>query len=159
MTIEAAVLLARMSKDRTADLVLVPHLLSIAKTIRQLLSIRLAECAVEPGQDQLLLCLSDQDHLTGSEIAERLFVRPSTISKMTDRLCRNGWVIRTNDIKDHRRVRVGLTADGKAIVETIRGIHVRLDQELQDAFGPDAALASSLEQISGVLDGRLRRLR
>jgi DNA-binding MarR family transcriptional regulator len=146
------------SAERQPDSI-VAALLSISKTARQLVGIRLAECDVMPGQDQFLLCLTDRDGLSIADIAARLSIRPSTVSKMTDNLAAKGWMTRGGDETDQRLVRVWLSKSGRRAAEAVRGIEAALEVELLAALGRDASILPTLAKLDAVLAKRLSRLR
>ncbi|WP_210248883.1 MarR family winged helix-turn-helix transcriptional regulator [Aureimonas leprariae] len=102
-----------MSATPVPNAGVVPSLLSISKSIRQLLNISLVELELAAGQDQLLLCLADNGDTYVTEAAQQLSVRMSTISKMADILCGKGWVTKGVYIEDQRRVRLRLTEKGE----------------------------------------------
>lgn len=138
---------------------ILPPLFSIAKTVRQLVSLKLADIEMAAGQEQLLLCFEDDETFSISRIADRLSVRASTISKMTDILERKGWVGRHSDGKDARRVLVQLTARGQQKRDVVRTLQEELDAELWHLLGKDDEIIPALAKLDAVLNQRLRRLR
>ncbi|KAB0680304.1 MarR family transcriptional regulator [Aureimonas leprariae] len=148
-----------MSRDETGDLVLLPPLLSISKSVRQLVGIKLADIDVAVGQDQFLLLFENHAPRSVIDIANALSVRASTVSKMADILERKGWVVRLPDVTDARRVLLHLTDSGRKKAEAVRGIEQALEAELAAAFGQDKQIAATLGRLDLVLATRLRRLR
>lgn len=59
--------------------------------------------------------------LSAGRLAEILKVHPSTLTGILQRLERRGFVARRVDARDRRRVRLELTASGRAITATSRG--------------------------------------
>jgi DNA-binding MarR family transcriptional regulator len=53
------------------------------------------------------------------EIAERLNVRPATVTGLTDRLVRQKLIERQDDPADRRVVQVALTAEGRRVLGEI----------------------------------------
>lgn len=145
----------------TADARLVPTLLSIAKSTRAFLALLLAEIDLHPGQDQLLHRLEPGETVSVSMLADQLSVRPSTVSKMLDRLIEKELVVRAANNRDARRTMVALTARGEEVKEKVRTIWNRLEQELTAALQPDDInrLLGALEQVDDLLTVKLRRLR
>ncbi|KQT47577.1 hypothetical protein ASG43_10900 [Aureimonas sp. Leaf454] len=139
---------------------LVPALLSIAKSTRAMHGLKLAECGFSNGQDELLLAIPEGG-LAVNELADRLMVRPSTVSKMTDRLIEKGLIRRIADGSDGRRTIVRITASG--IRARARLIQARsdLDDDLTKPLGEEAcaALQARLTDCVERLAKRLRRLR
>lgn len=79
-----------------------------------------------------LLCLktigdSAPERMTVADLAKRVFLSPTTTSRIVDRLVRAGLVSRERSERDRRRVRLSLT-------ETGRRRHVELPRPLQESF-------------------------
>lgn len=149
--------------ERTAasDARLVPTLLSIAKSTRAFLALLLAEIDLHPGQDQLLQRLQPGETVSVSMLADQLAVRPSTVSKMLDRLIEKELVVRAANNRDARRTMVALTDRGEEVKEKVRKIWNRLEHELTAALQPSDVerLLGALEQVDDLLTVKLRRLR
>ncbi|MCE7027481.1 MarR family winged helix-turn-helix transcriptional regulator [Jiella avicenniae] len=141
--------------------ILVPSLLSIAKSTRAFLTILLAEIDLHPGQDQLLDRLEIENPVNVSTLAELLAVRPSTVSKMLDRLIERGLVSRSANARDARRTMVHLTPAGLEAQRQVREIWMKLEADLTAALTPEdiAVLDESLYRAGDILTQRLRRLR
>lgn len=140
---------------------LVTSLLSISKTTRAFLSLLLAEIDLHPGQDQLLHRLIPGQPISVSALAEQLAVRPSTVSKMLDRLIEKQLVNRSSNASDARRTMVMLTPGGEAARAEVRTLWDRLESELAGAMpeADRAPLLGALQQIDALLTAKLRRLR
>ena len=139
---------------------LVPALLSISKSTRALMQLKLAEAAFYNGQDELLLALEEEVPVFVSRLADKLSVRPSTVSKMLDLLVTKGLVDRRNDPRDARRTLVQITTaglDARSLLLKMREtLEVELVASLQGSVGITAVV---LESIAGLLRKRLNRLR
>ncbi|MCO6403111.1 MarR family transcriptional regulator [Aurantimonas endophytica] len=141
-----------------AEAALVPKLLSIAKSIRAMMGLRLADLGMHAGQDELLLALVPEGTVSGSRLADTLAVRPSTVSKMLDRLVTAGLVERAEDPRDARRTVVRLTSSGVDMQGRLREVWQEVENELQDV--PDRSVVThSLQELQRVLSAKLRRLR
>lgn len=140
---------------------LVPLLLSIAKSSRAFLTLLLAEVSLHPGQDQLLQCLGPGDSISVSVLAEQLAVRPSTVSKMLDRLIERNLVRRTSSSQDARRTMVALTPSGVEARRAVQDVWNRLEAELRPSFGNEEfeTQMQVLQKVDALLSSRLRRLR
>lgn len=141
--------------------VIVPSLLSIAKSTRAFLALLLAEIDLHPGQDQLIDRLDPNSPVSVSTLAEQLFVRPSTVSKMLDRLIEKGLVARTANNRDARRTMVQLTPLGEQAQISIRALWRRLETDLVSSISVDdlEILDRSLARADELLTRKLRRLR
>jgi DNA-binding MarR family transcriptional regulator len=69
-------------------------------------------------QFRALIFIRRQATATASELAEHLGLTRSSTTTLVDNLVRMGWVERTGDEQDRRRVRLRLTAAGEAILES-----------------------------------------
>lgn len=74
---------------------------------------------VTAAQLSALRVLERHGEMTHSELAERLFLRGSTVSGMVDRLEARGLITRRRARHDRRLVRVALAAGGKRLLEAI----------------------------------------
>lgn len=140
---------------------LVPALLSIAKSTRAFLALLLAEIDLHPGQDQLLHRLEPDMPVSVSMLADQLAVRPSTVSKMLDRLIEKNLVVRAANSRDARRTMVMLTSEGEAAKRSVKVIWDRLEAELTQTKSRSdvATIMVTLDQVDELLTTRLRRLR
>ena len=86
------------------------------------------------GQPPVLRALWMQDGLTHTDLAHALDVQPATITKMINRMEKNGFVQRRQDPDDQRVSRVYLTEAGLAVQEDVRQVWRTLEQEAFDGF-------------------------
>jgi MarR family transcriptional regulator, transcriptional regulator for hemolysin len=87
-----------------------------------------------PGQEQLLLALSQNGAMSIGDLATHLSVRPATISKMVTRLSSQGFLERLGTDGDARRVMVQLSHQGHEVSKQIDGIGNQIDEEMLAAF-------------------------
>ena len=73
-----------------------------------------------PAQCRLLYILLDKSVCTVTEVAHDLYVTPSAISAIADRLTRRKMIKRRRDCRDRRRVEISITDKGKDIIVKIR---------------------------------------
>lgn len=79
-----------------------------------------------PQQHQALLAIKGfpgSDRLLIGELAERLQIRPQSAVGLADRLVAKGYARRFPDGVDRRRVRLGLTSRGEAVLERLSATH------------------------------------
>ena len=91
-----------------------------ARAGRTALSARLSAMGLYPGQDAVLLALGAEDGLSLRDLAERLTVRPPTITKTVARLTTQDLVEMRASVTDARQSHAFLTAKGQALVEEVR---------------------------------------
>ncbi|RLC57310.1 MAG: hypothetical protein DRI30_04435 [Chloroflexi bacterium] len=73
-------------------------------------------------QVRVMSSLQMQDGLAAGELAERLNVRPSTVTRIVDRLVRNKLVSREVDESDRRLVRHSLTKKGSSVFRELQSM-------------------------------------
>ncbi|MEV6106236.1 MarR family transcriptional regulator [Streptomyces sp. NPDC051940] len=81
--------------------------------------------------------LADRDPLRPSELAARLAVEPSHVTRQVQRLEQLGYVARVADPEDRRAQRIELTADGAAVVDRIREASRRGMQNALKDWSPE----------------------
>lgn len=132
----------------------VAELLSVAKLTRAHVDIALRVADLRPGQDEVIRALKIDAAMTNSEVADRLRIRSSTVSKMTDKLVAKGLVERTPLESDHRMIALSLTPAGAETQALVREIWCGVEENL---FGELST--SETEEIRAglqLLDDRLR---
>jgi DNA-binding MarR family transcriptional regulator len=139
---------------------MVGTLVSLSKAVRALTGLKLASIGIHPGQDQLVLALMDGE-MTVSQLASQAGVRASTISKMVDRLVRNGYVEKRSAREDARCTWIKLTDTGVSLASRIEDVRASIEEELSGAMDGDTlkSIMSALVTLDGVVHGRLARLR
>lgn len=90
----------------------------------------LEEIDLYPGQPPLLFTLNKEDGQSQKELAEKLNVRPSTMTVMLKRMEKGNLVKRMQDLDDQRISRVYITEVGKEICEKSRKIMNQTEEEM-----------------------------
>lgn len=67
------------------------------------------------GQGKILSVLRREDGIGQKELAERLQIRPASLSELLDKMQKSGWIQRRGNEKDRRKINIFLTEDGKGI--------------------------------------------
>jgi DNA-binding MarR family transcriptional regulator len=122
--------------DREDDTPVTDALSAAARMMRTRTASLLAAEGLFAGQDVLLLTLGSEKSLEVGEMADRLGVRPPTVSKTLTRLTEAGLVSRSSVSGDKRRVAAKVTAKGRAKLDRIAGIRSRVERELLSGFDP-----------------------
>lgn len=140
---------------------IVATIVSISKTMRVILGLKVAELDLFAGQDDMILALSLETPIRTSALAATINVRPSTVSKMVDRMYAKGLVERTTEMRDARLTLVCLTPAGVEIQAQLKHIRAELDSELERyAASEDVGISvADLQGLDRVLAKRLQRLR
>jgi DNA-binding MarR family transcriptional regulator len=105
----------------------------VSRRVKVAASEALREVGVHAGQNFLIDELAHEDALTPGELARRIGVEVSTMTRATQRMEATGLVHRVPDARDARLVQVALTPEGRAIAEQLPAILGRVyDQALAD---------------------------
>ncbi|NNF14475.1 MAG: winged helix-turn-helix transcriptional regulator [Gemmatimonadetes bacterium] len=75
--------------------------------------------SVPIAEAHALLELSRSPHLTQQELAERLNLQKSTVSRLVSHLCRRGWIERRRCEEDRRAYELFLTDVGVSMAEDL----------------------------------------
>ncbi|MEW8956737.1 MarR family winged helix-turn-helix transcriptional regulator [Clostridium sp.] len=87
-----------------------------------------------PGQPQLLFSLLRKDGQRQKELAEKLKVKPATITVMINRMEKNGIIYRESDDEDQRVSRVYLTEKGREISKEVKELIESINNECFSNF-------------------------
>ena len=108
-----------MAKTKNNNDTTIAKLNSAARMARTALAGRLLAHGFYAGQDQIMLALHTDDGLTTGQLAERVGVRPPTITKTINRLQDQGFVERRASERDGRQTHVHLTETGQSALSAI----------------------------------------
>ena len=95
----------------------------------------------------VMLVLWEQDGVTVSELGERLFLDSGTLTPLLKRLEAQGQIARLRDVQDERRVRITLTAKGRALRDQAEAIPPCVLQSSQCSIAELTALTTELKQL------------
>ncbi len=84
---------------------------------------------------------------TIANVAARMLLKHNSAVELVDRTIEQGFLRRTNDATDHRRILLRLTARGERVLASLAEFHL---QELEQA-GPD--LVRALQQVAAQVTG------
>lgn len=133
------------------------ELLNLVQTVSRLsrteLATRLHEHGLYAGQDQIMLLLDEQDGQTPGSLAERLGVRPPTITKTISRLQGQGFVRKSGSATDGRQTLIFLTDSGRNAIKAIsKAVRKTEKQALKDLDKKDQkTLARLLSEVERTL--------
>ncbi|WP_163267535.1 MarR family winged helix-turn-helix transcriptional regulator [Chelativorans alearense] len=106
-----------MSKSSKGSII--GRLQAAARLSRTVLAERLLDQGLYAGQDKIMLALSRENGQTPSQLAEKLGVRPPTITKTINRLAAQGFLEKRASEEDARRAHVFLTTNGEQAIRAI----------------------------------------
>jgi DNA-binding MarR family transcriptional regulator len=114
---------------------------------------RIAESAqvrIDRSAISVLNMLARHGPLRTSDLALRLGLDRSTISRQVASVVDAGWVSRTNDERDARAALLALTGDGKSVHKKLRNAHKKVARDLVAGWSPDdqEELARLLERLT-----------
>lgn len=92
---------------------------------------------LHPGQPPLLFQLSRRDGQSQKELAEKLRIKPATVTVMLNRMEKNGLVKRRPDERDQRISRVFLTEKGRKAHEQVREVLKTIEVQCFARFTPE----------------------
>ena len=109
----------------------------LSRLNRMMIGGALRELGLAPGQELLLMQLWDRDGCSQSDLVDRLGLDPSTVTKMLQRLERDGWVCRSPSGDDGRVTIVSLTAAGRGLQCHVTRLWGELERETVRSLSDD----------------------
>ena len=91
----------------------------VSRHMRTFLTNSLSHSGLYAGQDGVILALAEQDGLSAGAIAEKLGVKPPTMTRTLARMEAQGFIHRVADMNDGRQTRAFLTDGGRRHVGAI----------------------------------------
>ncbi|PLX85769.1 MAG: MarR family transcriptional regulator [Desulfuromonas sp.] len=103
-----------------------------------------------------LLTIAEEAPLTSSNLAKKVYLSPSTVVGIIDRLEEKGWVERKRDTKDRRQVHISTTPLGTQLIsdapsllqETLANALVKLPEIEQ------VSITMALEKLVDLMEAR-----
>lgn len=140
-----------------SPMLVVGRIQRLAATMDTALRPTFARAELAPGDFDVLAALrrAGPPHAhTAGELREALRVTGGAVSKQVDRLVGKGLVTRAAGVQDARVRRVGLTAEGVALVDELIAVHLDVERGLLSRLTDDqtTALASALALLSRQLE-------
>ncbi len=105
-----------------------------ARMMRTVLATRLLEHGLYAGQDAVLLKLAEEDGLPPGVLAQRLGVRPPTVTKTISRLQAQGFVTKQASASDQRQTHVFLTEQGHDVIRIIEKLVRKTEKDCLRGF-------------------------
>ena len=103
------------------------HVFTAAHAIERAMGEALEGRGITFRQCQMLGMIAARGSLTQGQVAELMGVEPSSVARLVDRMCRDGWLERRPDPADRRKNRLVATGKAEPIWEQVRerGLHMR----------------------------------
>lgn len=86
-----------------------------------------------------LIAISQHEVITIADLSKEIFLSPSTIVGIIDRLEKKGWIARKRDAKDRRKVFISITTLGEECI-------LRAPSPMQETFSKALSELTDLEQ-------------
>ena len=94
---------------------------------------------VHPGQARVIHALGSLKEASQRHLASEFNVTPASMSQMTKRLIKNGFIELRNDPQDKRSAILSLTDKGWQLRDEVVAVWQRLDQVVINAIGAENA--------------------
>ena len=107
----------------------------------------LAQLGLTYPQYLAMLVMWEQDGITVSELGERLFLDSGTLTPLLKRLEAANLLLRGRDAQDERRVRLKLTAQGRALRDAAQTVPGCVLHSMQCALPELVALTAQLQRL------------
>lgn len=105
------------------------------------------------GQYTFMHHLSEKEKFTTTELAEKLFIKPSAITAMMDRLYSRGLVVRERDEKQDRRVvHISLSNKGHEVLKSCEKKRRSIIRKYLSRLTPEelVTLVHISERVAGI---------
>ena len=89
---------------------------------------------ITPAQYGVLACLWERGCLAPKQIGEMVYLEPSSVSTVLDRMQKNGLIERNIHPENRRLIQVTLTDKGRALEEPVRSIVDEMNQKVLEPF-------------------------
>ncbi|MCT8268516.1 MULTISPECIES: MarR family winged helix-turn-helix transcriptional regulator [Afifella] len=125
------------------------------KAQRVFVAAKLREIDLHPGQDGVLMLLKEKGAMCLSDVGLLLAIQPPTVTKMTVRLERNGYIRRRTAPQDQRKCMIELTEKGEEKVAEIEALWQRADADVMQSVSP--TMRAFLDEALADLEASLYR--
>ena len=105
-------------------------MVKVTKAHRALVSLTLKKMDLHIGQERLLMQLWQEDGLTQTQLCDRLYVEPPTLTKMLRRLEKTELLEKRKDCDDARISRIFLTDKGHSFQQPITELWLELEEKI-----------------------------
>ncbi len=95
------------------------------------------EVGISAATWYLLTMLIDEDGISQGEVSHRFEVDPSRITRLAQRLEKEGLLRRERDPEDNRVVRLHATEEGRRLIESRQERHERFEDRVRREFSPE----------------------
>jgi DNA-binding MarR family transcriptional regulator len=122
---------------------------SLSRSITRLAEEAFRPTGLSPSLAFVLMAAAEEPGIGSGELAARLSLAPSTVTRFTDSLVAKGLLERTSE---GRTARLAATSAGLALLKSVENAWKRLHQAYADILGPDG------DRLAADLDAACRKL-
>lgn len=110
-----------------------------------------------PGQLRVIFLLAKHDHMTNSEIVEKLNIRPSSATGLVNRLVTGGLAQREPSPTDRRIMMISLTDRGQRFIDSAHQLRDQLSEKIFEALNPaeQKQLIKLLKKLTADMEEKL----
>jgi len=99
----------------------------------------------------VVVVLSETDGIIVTELGERLFLDSATLTPLLKRLEHHGLIERRREAEDERRVRISLTAKGRALKDKVASVQLAIFHATQCSADQMTSIKKQLDQLRSKL--------
>jgi DNA-binding MarR family transcriptional regulator len=102
-----------------------------------------------PSEFKCLRLLGDNENLNNKDIAQKMNLSPSRLTRIIDGLVKKGYMLREIDIKDRRNMRLKVVRKGKLLTHKLDNSYVEIHKEILESIDPakHEALIVAMENL------------
>jgi DNA-binding MarR family transcriptional regulator len=121
----------------------------LARLVRAYADRQAARYGITRAQWAVLAKVERAEGMKQSELAEQMEMQPITLTRLIDRLCKNGWIERRGDETDRRVNRLYLRKAARPLLGKLSGLRSELTATALEGIGPAEAhrMLAQLEAI------------
>jgi MarR family transcriptional regulator for hemolysin len=121
----------------------------VYRQMRRDMQARMSEDSLTQAQWRALAHLALQEGCSQAVLAERLDIKPITLTRLIDKLAEAGWVKRQPDPEDRRAVRLYLTSKAQPSLEILQEKAMQTREKATRGLNPEeiSALLATLKKI------------
>ncbi|MEZ3485462.1 MAG: MarR family transcriptional regulator [Lachnospiraceae bacterium] len=98
---------------------------------------RMETLGLKPSQAGILFILSCEGELSQRSLADKIGIRPPSMTVALRKLEERGYISKEQDAKDQRIVRIRLSGKGKECIEALEGIMSDMEEVLYQGITPE----------------------
>lgn len=116
---------------------------------------KIFNCGVTMSQCSTILAIGKRVRMTMNELSDCMSLASSTMTRIVDKLVRDGYIERSQDDQDRRVVHVSLTEKGKGLFKVISRIYDEFHRRIIESIPPGEIpkIADALSTLKEAIEG------